>query len=143
MVVRRILIILCFFSSFFSLAQADFYHSDSLREVRIIFYDTNWDHILDSLYVLGDNERILADVEIDGNYYDSDNYYDYDNHYDNDDVHDDLIIIIRHMSIIDRNNRKGQHNGFNLSLNQSLYLRFINIVVTVLFMLKPQQNVQP
>ena len=43
----------------------------SLREIRINFHDSNWDHQLDSLYVQGDNERILADLIIDGSTYDS------------------------------------------------------------------------
>ena len=52
-------------------AQSSFYAVDSLREIRIYFYDSNWDHQLDSLYVQGDNERILADLIIDGSTYDS------------------------------------------------------------------------
>ena len=52
-------------------AQSSFYAVDSLREIRIYFYDSNWDHQLDSLYVQGDNERILADLIIDGSIYDS------------------------------------------------------------------------
>ena len=32
---------------------------------------TDWDYQLDSLYVQGDNERILADLIIDGSPYDS------------------------------------------------------------------------
>ena len=52
-------------------SQNSFYDTDSVREIRISFYDTNWDYLLDSLYVQGDNDRILADIEIDGNQYDS------------------------------------------------------------------------
>ena len=54
-----------------SFSQSNFYNVDSVREVRITFYDANWDHLLDSFYVLGDNDRILADLIIDGHSYDS------------------------------------------------------------------------
>ena len=54
-----------------SFSQNSFYDTDSVREIRISFYNTNWDYLLDSLYVQGDNDRILADIEIDGNQYDS------------------------------------------------------------------------
>ena len=67
--IRIIIIGLAFSSSIF--AQNNFYNVDSIREIRISFYDTNWDYILDSLYVLGDNGRILADLQIDGENYDS------------------------------------------------------------------------
>ena len=64
-----ILFLLIFTNSIFS--QNDFYDTDSLREIRISFYDSNWDYLLDSLYIKGDNDRILASVTIDGNFYDS------------------------------------------------------------------------
>ena len=51
--------------------QSSFYHSDSVREVRIYFYAADWDQQLDSLYVAGEKERILADVVIDNSRYDS------------------------------------------------------------------------
>jgi len=54
-----------------SYSQNNFYSVDSLREIRIYFYDSDWDYQLDSLYVQGNNERILADLVIDGLYYDS------------------------------------------------------------------------
>jgi len=63
-----LLAVLIHFSGF---SQNSFYAVDSLREIRIYFYDSNWDHQLDSLYVQGDNERILADLIIDGSTYDS------------------------------------------------------------------------
>jgi spore coat protein CotH len=53
------------------LSQNSFYTVDSLREIRIYFYDVDWDDQLDDLYILGDNDRILADLVIDGLYYDS------------------------------------------------------------------------
>ncbi len=63
-----ILLLLFFHISF---SQNSFYDTDSVREIRISFYNTNWDYLLDSLYVQGDNDRILADIEIDGDSYDS------------------------------------------------------------------------
>ena len=47
-------------------SQNSFYSVDSLREIRIYFYDTDWDSQLDNLYIQGNNDRILADLIIDG-----------------------------------------------------------------------------
>ncbi|NNF01561.1 MAG: hypothetical protein HKN22_02660, partial [Bacteroidia bacterium] len=47
-------------------AQHNFYNIDTIREIRIEFYQSNWDHILDSLYVKGDDDRMLAAVIVDG-----------------------------------------------------------------------------
>ena len=66
-----ILFVFAVFVQFIGFAQSNFYAVDSLREIRIYFYDTDWDYQLDSLYVQGDNERILADLIIDGSPYDS------------------------------------------------------------------------
>ena len=52
-------------------AQAGFYQTDSVREIKLYFYESNWDAVLDSLYIEGLENRTLADVEIDGVYYDS------------------------------------------------------------------------
>ena len=41
-----------------SFSQNSFYAVDSVREIRISFYNTNWDYLLDSFYVIGDNDRI-------------------------------------------------------------------------------------
>jgi len=54
-------------TTFFS--QSAFYDTDTIREIQIDFYDENWDHLLDSLYVEGENGRILANVTIDGSTY--------------------------------------------------------------------------
>ncbi|MFK7969811.1 MAG: CotH kinase family protein [Bacteroidia bacterium] len=54
-----------------SFAQSTFYETDKLQEIRIYFDQGNWDHLLDSLYVDGDKDRILASVEINGTRYDS------------------------------------------------------------------------
>ncbi len=64
-----ILLLVLYFSK--SYAQTNFYNVDSIREIQIDFYDSDWDNQLDSLYVQGDNERILADLIIDGLLYDS------------------------------------------------------------------------
>ena len=59
------------FTQFNCLSQSTFYHTDTIREMRLYFSEPNWDYILDSLYVQGDKERILATIVIDGNQYDS------------------------------------------------------------------------
>ena len=56
-----------FAASLFS--QSEFYETDNIREIHINFYDENWDHLLDSLYVEGEGGRILANIEIDGSTY--------------------------------------------------------------------------
>ena len=66
-----ILFVFAVFLQFLGFSQSNFYDVDSLREIRIYFYDDNWDYKLDSFYVQGDNERILADLIIDGSPYDS------------------------------------------------------------------------
>ncbi|MBE50335.1 MAG: hypothetical protein CMP51_01435 [Flavobacteriales bacterium] len=52
-------------------SQNNFYNIDSVKEIKMEFYESNWDYILDSLYVLGQKDRVLADVIIDGIRYDS------------------------------------------------------------------------
>ncbi len=47
-------------------AQSDFYAADSVQEIRIYFDTPNWDEALDNLYIAGLNERLLADVEVNG-----------------------------------------------------------------------------
>ena len=54
----------------------DFFAIDTIRDVEINFYDANWDYLLDSLAMLNagtgsGTERILAQVIIDGNSFDS------------------------------------------------------------------------
>ena len=66
-----ILCVLTVFTQITVWSQTNFYAVDSLREIRISFYASDWDYQLDSLYVLGDNDRILADLIIDGESYDS------------------------------------------------------------------------
>ena len=50
-------------------SQSAFYETDTIRDIHIDFYDENWDHLLDSLYVAGENGRILANLEIEGSTY--------------------------------------------------------------------------
>ena len=47
-------------------AQTGFYNIDSIREIRVYFNEPNWDHILDSLYIEGAENRLLCSVSIDG-----------------------------------------------------------------------------
>ncbi|MCB9235351.1 MAG: CotH kinase family protein [Bacteroidia bacterium] len=66
---RRILpflLVMTLFSGFLLKAQPAFYLQDSIREIRINFAITNWDHVLDSLYILGDEQRLIADLVVDG-----------------------------------------------------------------------------
>ena len=65
------LLVFLFFIYHNSISQNTFYDTDTIREIRINFYNSGWDYILDSLYVLGNNDRILANLEIDGQVYDS------------------------------------------------------------------------
>ena len=65
-------LIFCFlFCNSTLLSQNNFYDVDTIREIKIYFYESDWDNQLDSLYLLGENDRILADIIIDGNSYDS------------------------------------------------------------------------
>jgi spore coat protein CotH len=68
---RFLIFILAFLLQINSFSQSDFYDTDTVREIRLYFYQSDWDYLLDSFYVVGDNDRILADVTIDGSTYDS------------------------------------------------------------------------
>jgi spore coat protein CotH len=52
-----------------AIAQSDFYDIESIREIKIYFEESNWDHILDSLYGDNERERLVGDVMIDGTLY--------------------------------------------------------------------------
>ena len=71
MICRAVLCILLFLSSMKLFAQEGFYSTDTIRDIRITFAQSNWDEILDSLYVAGDKERMQATLFIDGIQYDS------------------------------------------------------------------------
>ncbi|MBN2728866.1 MAG: CotH kinase family protein [Bacteroidales bacterium] len=48
-----------------------FYDPATVSNINIHFYDSNWDHILDSLMSVDSDDRILADLTINGVTYDS------------------------------------------------------------------------
>ena len=48
-----------------------FYDVDSVRTLQLVFAQSNWDQILDSLYLAGFEERLLGTLYIDGVQYDS------------------------------------------------------------------------
>ena len=52
-----------------NLLSQNFYDVDYIREIKLYFNQPNWDHLLDSLYLDGLEERLLASVEIDGTMY--------------------------------------------------------------------------
>ena len=71
MICRTVLCILLLTSSMKLLAQGTFYSTDTIREIRINFAQSNWDDVLDSLYIAGEKERMQATLFIDGVQYDS------------------------------------------------------------------------
>jgi len=73
---RKILIVLIAFLFILSgknlIAQTNFYSVDSIREIKIYFSQPNWDHLLDSLYIDGNEDRLTAtSILIDGTQLDS------------------------------------------------------------------------
>lgn len=66
-----VIVLLFIFSKNNLTAQSNFYHTDTIQEIRITFSQTNWDHQLDSLYIEGEKNRILCSVEINGENFDS------------------------------------------------------------------------
>jgi len=69
MIFRFVFYISTFLYSAIIFSQSEFYETDNIREININFYDENWDHLLDSLYIEGEGGRILANIEIDGSTY--------------------------------------------------------------------------
>ncbi|MEI6574905.1 MAG: CotH kinase family protein [Bacteroidota bacterium] len=61
-----LLIVILAFCNFPASAQADFYTTDQIREVRMYFKEANWDHLLDSLFLQGADNRLLGDVRVEG-----------------------------------------------------------------------------
>ena len=39
-------------------SQSEFYHIDSIRSIKLYFTESNWDHLLDSLYIEGNSEQL-------------------------------------------------------------------------------------
>ena len=54
-----------------SLSAQSFYDTETIQEIKIYFQQTNWDEELDRLFVEGEEERLLAAVEINGERFDS------------------------------------------------------------------------
>lgn len=50
-------------------AQSDFYSLDHIPDIRLYFQQSNWDFLLDSLYLIGSEARLGGDVIIDGTLY--------------------------------------------------------------------------
>ncbi len=69
--VRLFLLIVLFSSCKNLISQNTFYNVDTIRNIKIYFNESNWDEILDSLYIADNNDRMLATVLIDGIQYDS------------------------------------------------------------------------
>src|SRR3989338_5124603 len=57
--------------SVFSHAQSSWYDTDQIAEIRLYFAQSNWNELLDSLYVLDESERLGGDVVIDGTRYEN------------------------------------------------------------------------
>lgn len=52
-------------------SQTNFYDINTVPEIRIYFQQSNWDNILDSMFIAGQNERLIGSVVIDGQQFDS------------------------------------------------------------------------
>ena len=52
-------------------AQSEFYSNNTIQEIKIYFEQSNWDELLDNLFVAGDEERLMGSVEINGERFDS------------------------------------------------------------------------
>lgn len=64
-----VLMILVFVSNF--IFAQEFYDINTVRTIEIFFEQDNWDKILDSLRLIGEEERLIAKVKIDGTEFDS------------------------------------------------------------------------
>jgi len=69
--IKILLLLLGIFFSTVSQGQSSFYDINQIREVRIIFAQTNWDHILDSLFSnFGEDAKLEGSVIIEGQRFD-------------------------------------------------------------------------
>lgn len=68
---RYIFIVLFWLGPGHSHGHSTFYNNDEIETIKIYFNQTNWDHLLDSLYVEGEEGRLLAKVTINGVEFDS------------------------------------------------------------------------
>ena len=67
---RYIILFLLLAGPFYLAGQENFYDQGTIREVRIHFAESNWRHLLDSLFeTVGDNGKLKGDVTIDGHLY--------------------------------------------------------------------------
>ena len=49
----------------------DFYDVSTIQEIKITFAESNWDEILNNILIEGNNDRLLADIEVNGTKIDS------------------------------------------------------------------------
>lgn len=56
-------------TSFSLKAQSGFYYLENIQEIKLYFNTSNWDNVLDSLYIEGNGDRLLGDLEINGVYF--------------------------------------------------------------------------
>lgn len=68
---RGLAILILFLKLSIGFGQSIFYDTGTIQEIRINFYESNWDEILDQLYVDGDEERLTCDLIINGEEIDS------------------------------------------------------------------------
>lgn len=74
MKLRQVVLLSAFLSSICSVAsqaQSSWYDTDQIAEIRLYFSQGNWNEILDSLYLIGESERLGGDVVIDGTRYEN------------------------------------------------------------------------
>lgn len=60
--------LICLNSAF---GQSSFYDPDVIQEIRIYFYQPNWDQLLDDFYVAGNGDRLTCDIVVNGTELDS------------------------------------------------------------------------
>ena len=68
-IIPSLILILVSFSV--SMSAQDMYDTDHISDIEIDFYDANWDEILDAYMAADSDERILANVTINGTVFDS------------------------------------------------------------------------
>ena len=71
MMKRGLAVLILFLNLSSGFGQSSFYGPETIQEIRIYFYESNWDEILDQLYVDGDEERLTCDLVINGEALDS------------------------------------------------------------------------
>ena len=63
---KRTIILLFLLTMLFpAMAQEDFYDADKIQEIRIIFHEKNWKHLLDSVFTASKgNDRWMCDLSL-------------------------------------------------------------------------------